>query len=102
VPPPLSSLPEKEQQQAAKALQRHVEVSRIVTQNPVATVEEGATWLEALVQDLTVPGLGRYGVKVRSGIKRKSLTKLLSSCQGLMTRLSCNEKRRTPTRWRHA
>lgn len=35
----------------------------MVTGNPHASAEEGAAWLEALVEDLDVPGLGAYGIK---------------------------------------
>ena len=44
---------------AKMRLQRFVEVSRIITGIPNATVSQGVTWLEVLVRDLDVPRLSK-------------------------------------------
>jgi alcohol dehydrogenase class IV len=59
----------------APALARYDEVARIVTGNPAARAEDGATWLRALVDELDVPRLATYGM-------RDSAAKKASSMQG--------------------
>ena len=48
---------------AAKYLARYEDVARAVTGSEKATVEEGVAWMQALVKDLGVPGLGHFGLK---------------------------------------
>eukprot|EP00607_Mallomonas_marina_P008536 CAMPEP_0182419024 /NCGR_PEP_ID=MMETSP1167-20130531/3408_1 /TAXON_ID=2988 /ORGANISM="Mallomonas Sp, Strain CCMP3275" /LENGTH=638 /DNA_ID=CAMNT_0024593585 /DNA_START=213 /DNA_END=2129 /DNA_ORIENTATION=+ len=50
---------------AATRLQRFLDVARIITGNPTATVEEGSRWLIALVRDVGIPSLSQLcGMKV--------------------------------------
>ena len=44
------------------ALTRYEEMSKIVTDNPQATVADGVAWLNALCEELAVPGLATYGM----------------------------------------
>ena len=46
----------------AKALARYGEIARLLTGNGQATAEEGARWVEQLVNRLEIPRLGTYGV----------------------------------------
>jgi len=44
------------------ALARFDEVARLLTGSPTATAEAGIQWVQALVRDLAIPPLRRYGV----------------------------------------
>ncbi len=44
------------------ALARYAEVARLLTGSPSASIEEGITWVENLVQRLQIPGLTAYGL----------------------------------------
>jgi alcohol dehydrogenase class IV len=44
------------------ALARYDEVARLLTGDPAARAEDGVAWLRALVDDLAVPTLARYGI----------------------------------------
>jgi alcohol dehydrogenase class IV len=46
----------------SQALYRYEEVGRILTGDPEATAEDGAAWVERLVEQLGIPSLGTYGV----------------------------------------
>ena len=46
------------------SLARFEDVARWLTGQPGATAEEGIAWIAALVRDLGVPGLSRYGAAV--------------------------------------
>jgi alcohol dehydrogenase class IV len=48
---------------SSPALARYDEVARMVTGNHSAKTEDAAVWLEALVEELEVPGLSSYGVR---------------------------------------
>jgi alcohol dehydrogenase class IV len=50
-------------QSGSPALARYQTVARILTGDAGAGAEEGADWVRALVSDLQIPGLGRYGIK---------------------------------------
>jgi len=43
-------------------LQRFTQVARLLTQCETAAAADGSAWLEALVAELGIPGLSRYGV----------------------------------------
>lgn len=43
-------------------LARYAEVARLLTGSPSASIEEGITWVENLVQRLQIPGLTAYGL----------------------------------------
>jgi len=49
-------------QQDNPAIARYVELARLLTGRPAATVEDGIRWVAALCRDLRVPGLAAYGV----------------------------------------
>jgi alcohol dehydrogenase class IV len=44
------------------ALARFDEVARLVTGSPAATAQAGIEWVRALVRDLDIPPLNRYGI----------------------------------------
>jgi alcohol dehydrogenase class IV len=44
------------------ALQRYVEVAKILTGNETADARDGVTWTKQLVHDLHIPGLSHYGM----------------------------------------
>ncbi len=46
----------------SQALRRYEEVGRILTGDPEATAEDGAAWVERLVEKLGIPSLSAYGV----------------------------------------
>lgn len=41
---------------------RFTEIGQILTGNTAATAEDGCSWVEALCEELAVPGLAEYGV----------------------------------------
>jgi len=43
-------------------LARFAEVARLLTGDPQAQAQDGLIWLEALIRELHIPGLSRYGV----------------------------------------
>jgi alcohol dehydrogenase class IV len=44
-------------------LDRYLEIAKIVTGKPAATIKEGIEWLEALVVQLNIPVLSNYGIR---------------------------------------
>jgi alcohol dehydrogenase class IV len=44
------------------SLERYTEIARLLTGNPGAAAEDGAVWVETLMRDLSIPGLGTYGI----------------------------------------
>lgn len=50
-------------------LGRFIEVSRMITRNPNASIEEGTKWLQALVNDLQVPNLSTLCGAVKEDIE---------------------------------
>jgi len=48
---------------SASQLDRFSEVARLLTGRHDATAEDGISWLRALVMDLKIPGLGKYGLQ---------------------------------------
>ncbi len=44
------------------ALARYVDVARLLTGDPTATAEDGVRWVRALVSELQIPPLRRYGL----------------------------------------
>jgi len=46
------------------ALERYAEAARLLTGNPRARATHGVEWAAALVQDLHIPRLGAYGLRV--------------------------------------
>ncbi len=49
-------------QPGADALRRIEEVARLVTGSPTASAEAGINWVRTLVANLSIPGLGSYGL----------------------------------------
>ena len=45
------------------ALARYQAVARLLTGQPQAGADDGVEWVRALVADLSISGLGRYGIK---------------------------------------
>lgn len=45
------------------ALIRYDEVAQLLSRNPMATVADGVSWLNALSVELAVPGLSTYGIE---------------------------------------
>jgi alcohol dehydrogenase class IV len=45
------------------ALARYQTVAQLLTGNPQAGADDGVDWVRALVSDLQISGLGRYGIK---------------------------------------
>ncbi|MCB0166624.1 MAG: iron-containing alcohol dehydrogenase, partial [Anaerolineae bacterium] len=43
-------------------LYRYEEIAQILTSDPDATAMDGVVWVEQLVADLMIPGLGSYGL----------------------------------------
>ncbi|MCU1329536.1 MAG: iron-containing alcohol dehydrogenase [Bryobacterales bacterium] len=54
----------RERDPESEALVRYAEVARILTGDTTAEAEACAAWLKALVKDLQVPGLSRYGISL--------------------------------------
>ena len=51
-----------ERQPDSEALYRYEEIAQILTGDPDATALDGVVWVEKLVEDLLIPGLGSYGL----------------------------------------
>uniref|UniRef100_A0A0G4GPB0 ABM domain-containing protein n=1 Tax=Chromera velia CCMP2878 TaxID=1169474 RepID=A0A0G4GPB0_9ALVE len=72
-------------------LSKFDEVAQMVTNNPAATAEEGALWLESLAVDLGVPKLSAYGMKKEDHEKVVEMSKGSSSMKGNPVPLSSEE-----------
>jgi alcohol dehydrogenase class IV len=46
----------------APAIERYLEVGRILTGRADATIADGIRWVHALCTDLAIPGLAQYGM----------------------------------------
>ena len=42
---------------------RFEEIARRLTGHPAATSKDGADWIEALTQEMAIPGLAHYGLR---------------------------------------
>lgn len=79
----LSALAESGDADARQRLSRFADVARIVTGMEHATVAQGATWLETLVRDLSVPPLSQLCAIQKSQIKEiAESTAVASSTKG--------------------
>lgn len=76
-------------------LARYAEAAQLLTGRDSATADDAAPWLHALVEELGIPPLGRYGVgpDAIDGLVEKA--QLSSSMQGNPIVLTANELRRT-------
>jgi alcohol dehydrogenase class IV len=52
----------RERQPKASVLSKFTEVGRLLTADPNAVGDDGIRWLSALVRDLQIPPLSRYGL----------------------------------------
>jgi alcohol dehydrogenase class IV len=52
----------QQRQPDSELLTRFEDLGRLLTEKPTATAEDGVRWLESLVRDLQIPGLGSYGI----------------------------------------
>lgn len=64
------------------ALKRCDEMARILTGNPHAAAEDGATWIERLATDLALPGLSAYGITAADFPALVELSTKASSMRG--------------------
>ena len=64
------------------ALGRYREIASIVTGRPGAGAEDGAAWVESLVQALAIPGLSHWGVSVRDLPELVAKARAASSMKG--------------------
>ncbi|MDR3575150.1 MAG: iron-containing alcohol dehydrogenase [Anaerolineaceae bacterium] len=53
----------RERESGSQILSRYLEVARIITGNPSATIEDGTSFLEGLIEKLNIPPLSGYGIK---------------------------------------
>ena len=67
---------------SSPALERYDEVARIVTGIHAATAEDGAAWLEDLVEELEVPKLATYGARDDDIARVVAAARQASSMQG--------------------
>ena len=67
---------------SAKYLRRYEEVARAVTGSETATTEDGVAWLQELVKDCGVPGLGHFGLKEEDFAEVIAKSKESSSMKG--------------------
>ncbi len=51
----------QERKPQSEALQRYVEISRLLTDNPNATAKDGIDWIFELTDSLNIPPLSKYG-----------------------------------------
>src|SRR5262249_25165428 len=56
----------RERNKTSEAISRYETVARLLSGNGSATADDGATWVQRLVQDLKIPPLGSYGIDQRS------------------------------------
>ena len=64
------------------ALPRYAEVARLITGDVDATADDGATWLHALADELSVPGFGTFGMTESAIPRVASEARRASSMQG--------------------
>lgn len=61
--------------------QRYLEIARILTGDPDAKINDGATWLAALAESLNIPGLGAMGIEPSDFDRIITKAKVSSSMQ---------------------
>jgi alcohol dehydrogenase class IV len=52
----------RERDSRSFSLPRFSRIARLLTDNPHATADAGVEWLQTLIADLKIPGLGSYGI----------------------------------------
>jgi alcohol dehydrogenase class IV len=75
------------------ALERYLEIGRILTGDPQAGLEQGVAWLEALCWDLGVPPLRAYGLSQADFETVIEKSAVASSMQGNPIKLTAAELR---------
>lgn len=75
------------------ALERYLEIGRILTGDPRAELDDGAAWLEALCRELDIPPLRNYGLKETDFSEVIEKSTGASSMQGNPIRLEQGELR---------
>jgi alcohol dehydrogenase class IV len=76
---------------ASRALAKYDEAAQVMTGNRSARAEDGAAWLAALVEELTVPRLSAYGMGAEDVATVVAQAKRASSMQGNPIALSEDE-----------
>ena len=67
---------------SSPALARYDDLARVLTGDHASTAEDGAAWLEALVEELGVPTLASYGVRDEDIARVVAAARQASSMQG--------------------
>jgi alcohol dehydrogenase class IV len=75
------------------ALQRYIEVARILTGDETATAADGLLWTKQLVEDLSIPRLSKYGMNEGKFSEAVEKTLKASSFKGNPIALNENELR---------
>jgi alcohol dehydrogenase class IV len=75
------------------ALDRYVEVARLLTGQPAATIDEGLAWIRETVTLLAIPGLAAFGVRAQQAEDIAAKAARSSSMQGNPVPLSRDDLR---------
>jgi alcohol dehydrogenase class IV len=75
------------------ALDRYVEVARLLTAQPAATIDEGLAWIRETVTLLAIPGLAAFGVRAQQAEDIAAKAARSSSMQGNPVPLSRDDLR---------
>jgi alcohol dehydrogenase class IV len=81
----------QQRQPDGEALRRYEEVAQILTGDPEATTDDGVAWVEALCEELLIPGLGAYGLSERDFPELIEKSSKASSMQGNPIKLIMEE-----------
>ncbi len=73
------------------ALQRYLEVSKMVTNDHVASIDEGVSWLKKLCDDLHIPSLSKFGISQSDIPEIVEKSKVSSSMKGNPLQLTVDE-----------
>lgn len=75
------------------ALQRYADIARLVTNNPVASLDDLVEWLETLVEDLAIPRFTQLGMRLDELDEVADQSAKSSSMQGNPIKLEPSELR---------
>jgi alcohol dehydrogenase class IV len=73
------------------ALQRYLDVSKMVTNDQVASIDEGVSWLKKICEDLHIPPLSQYGISQSDIPEIVEKSKVSSSMKGNPLQLTVDE-----------
>ena len=76
---------------ASDALEKYDEVARRLTGNASAIADDGVRWLAALVRDLKIPPLSRYGLRPEHAVELVEKAAAASSMKGNPIPLTADE-----------